>query len=151
MADLHFTYKKQDHSKRIKNSLILNIVISITFGLIVTASSDIKWGVGIALFIFLVQYYKSKQRDKSYISYISIGNDSTTIEYFDGETKKQISGQLKEFRFKKQYAFTKIKTPYLAVYKENELKIKQFETGEWIENKMDEVVDLFNNKTFLNL
>ncbi len=146
MADLHFTYEKQNHSKRTKNSLILNFFISIAFGLIVTASSDIKWGIGIALFVFLVQYYKSKQRDKSYISYISISNDSATIEYFDGETKKQINGRLKEFSFKKQYAFTKIKTPYLAVYKNNELKIKQFENGEWIENKIDEVVDLFNKK-----
>ena len=146
MPDLYFTYEKQNYSKRTKNSLILNIAISIIFGLIVTASSDIKWGAGITLLVFFIQYFKSIRRNKSFINSISIHKDFITIEYLEGETKKQISGQPKEFEFKKQHAFTKIKTPYLAVYKNNELKIKQFEIGEWIENRMDEVVAICNGK-----
>ena len=46
---------------------------------------------------------------------------------------------------KKQIAFNRTRTAYLAIYQNNELKINQFEISDWTESKMDEVIEAFGN------
>jgi hypothetical protein len=143
MINFNFTHNDKDYSKRTKSSLAINIVVSMTIGLVVTLSSDIGWGLGIALFAFIVQYFKSDRWDKTFIFKICFDNENVLIEYFNRETKNTLSGHLNEFTFKKQIAFNRTRTAYLAVYQNNELKIKQFEISDWTESKMDQVINSF--------
>ncbi len=145
MTTFNFTHNDNDYSKRAKSSLTINIVVSIIIGLIVTVSSDIGWGFGIALFVFLVQYFKSDRWDKTFINSISFNNENVTIEYFDRETKNKLSGHVNEFTFKKQIALNRTRTAYLAVYQNKDLKIKQFEISDWTENKIDQVINTFSS------
>ncbi len=143
MINFNFTHNDKDYSKRAKSSLAINIVVSMTIGLVVTLSSDIGWGLGIALFVFIIQYFKSDRWDKTFIFKICFDNENVLIEYFNRETKNTLSGHMNEFTFKKQFALNRTRTAYLAVYQNNELKIKQFEISDWTESKMDQVINSF--------
>jgi hypothetical protein len=145
MINFNFTHNDKDYSKRAKSSLAINIVVSITIGLVVTVSSDIRWGLGLAVFFFTVQYFKSDRWDKTFIFKISFDNENVLIEYFNRDTKNTLSGHMNEFTFKKQIAFNRTRTAYLAIYQNNELKINQFEISDWTESKMDEVIEAFGN------
>ena len=56
-----------------------------------------------------------------------------------------LSGLKKDFLIKKKIAFNRTRTAYLAIYYQTELKIKQFEVGEWNEKLFDKVIGEFNN------
>lgn len=145
MTEFNFKNTDEDYAKRTRSSLTINLVVSIAIGLIVTASSNVGWGIGIALAIFIIQYFKSDRRDNVYINKISFDKQNVSVEFVDHKILNTITGHLSEFNFKKQTALQRTPTPYLAVYQNKELKIKQFEVDEWTENKMDEVINSFTN------
>jgi hypothetical protein len=131
------------YDKRSKSSLIIVISISLLMGLIATWSSNIMFGLLIALFFFSIQYYKSDRWDKTFINNLSFDQENIKIEYQLRNDLKTLQGHTADFKFKKQLAFNKTKTSYLAVYQNDQLKLKQFEIGDWTENKMDDIIKLF--------
>ena len=146
MTIFKFSNNGNDYGKRAKSSLTTNLAVSIAIGLIVSATSDIGWGFGIALFVFLVQYFKSDRWDKTFVNSISIDNQNVTVDYYDRNTKKTLSGHLNNFIFKKKIsALNRTRTPYLTIYQNKDLQIKQFVIGDWTEDKMTEVVNAFKN------
>ena len=144
MTDFNFKNTDEDYAKRTKSSLTINLVVSIILGLIVTASSNAIWGIGIGLLMFIIQYFKADRRDNIYINKISFDKENVSLEFVDHKVVNTITGHLSEFDFKKKAALQKTPTPYLAVYHNNELKIKQFEVGDWTESKMKDVINSFN-------
>ncbi len=151
MINFNFSHNGKDYIKRSNSSLIINIFISIVIGLLITLSTDKLWGFGIASFFFLVQFYKSDRWDKTFINIVSFHNENVTIEYFNRENQSRLSGHVNEFNFIKEIAFNKIRTPYLAVYQNGQLKLKQFEIGDWSESKIDEVIESFKKIYLSNL
>jgi hypothetical protein len=143
MINFNFSYNSKDYIKRSKSSLTINIFISIVIGLLITLATDKLWGFGIASFFFLVQFYKSDRWDKTFINIVSFHNENVTIEYFNRENQIRLTGHLNEFNFIKEIAVNKIRTPYLAVYQNGQLKLKQFAINDWSESKMDEVIASF--------
>ncbi|MCZ2278337.1 MAG: hypothetical protein LC117_10455 [Bacteroidia bacterium] len=144
MTEFNFKNTDEDYAKRTKSSLIINLVVSIIFGLIVTASSNVMWGIGIGLIMFIIQYFKADRRNNVYINKIYFDKENISIEFVDHKVINTITGHLSEFDFKKKAALQRTPTPYLAVYHNNELKIKQFEVDDWTESKMDDVINSFN-------
>jgi hypothetical protein len=144
MTNYHFKNDGLSHSQREKNSLVTNIIISIVLGGIVAFTNNIYWGIGIGLFFFIIQYFKSDRWDKTFISNISFDPQKTNIEFSLRNKNENLNGETNEFKIKKEIAFNKTKTPYLAIYHNSELQIKQFEMGDWTETKMDEVVSAFS-------
>lgn len=128
-------YKKQ-HT----GSLVTNIAVSLVIFFVVIASSNQYYAIAISVFFFIVQQYKSNRWERYFISRIIISHDKITIEYSDKDEKKELSDFTNSIKFEKKLAFNKIKTPYLAVYHNNVIVIKQFALPEWSEKKIDEVI-----------
>lgn len=130
----------KEYKKRHADSLLTNLVISLIIFLVVFASSNQYYAIAISVFFFIVQQYKSNRWDRYFISRIIISHDKITIEYSDKDEKKELSDFTSSIKFEKKLAFNKIKTPYLAVYHNNVIVIKQFVLPEWSEKKIDEVI-----------
>lgn len=144
MTEFIFKNTAEEYTKRTKSSLTIIIIVSIIIGLIVTAASNFMWGIGIGLLNFIIQYFKADRRDNVYINKITFDKERLSIEFVDHKVVNTITGHLSEFNFKKKAALQKTPTPYLAVYHNNELKIKQFEVDDWTESKMDDVINSFH-------
>jgi hypothetical protein len=146
MTNYSFKNDGKTYGQRAKQSFITNLIISFVIGLLVAMFNDMRWGIGIGLFFFIVQYFKSDRWDKTFINNISFDQATTNIEYLNRDKTENLIGATAGFRIKKEIALNKIKTPYLAIYQNNELKIKQFAIGEWTEIKMDELESAFSSK-----
>jgi hypothetical protein len=129
------------YKNRRKSAQIINILLSFAIFVIVAFNSDWKDGLFIALLILTVQYFKSIRWERYFIIQLNQKDDQIFILYKEQDQKKEISGHIKDFIFKKKIAFNRTKTPYLAVYYKNNLLIKQFEIGDWNEKEFDKVID----------
>ena len=143
MTTCEFKNSEGDFAKRTKESLIRNLIISIAIGLFVAFLNEWIWGAVIGLVFFIAQSLKSKRWDKTFIDKIAFDKNYATITYTEQSNLMKLQGNLNDFNFKKKIAFNRTRTAYLAVYYTDSLKLKQFEIGDWSEDKMDEVINLF--------
>jgi hypothetical protein len=134
-------------AKRTRESLMYNFIISAIIGLLVATTSRIINGILIGLLIYCVQYYKSKRWNKTFIDKIVFNEGNVTINYTEQNVPMNMEGSIDNFRFKKKTVLlNRTRTVYLAVYNsDSSLKIKQFEIGDWTEDKMNEVLGSYNN------
>ncbi len=144
MAD--FTLKVVEplnHEDRSRNSQKYNVLITFGIFALVALFSDWKYGLIIAIFFFVVQYFKSSRWDKYFITDVIVNNEQVIIRYKEEKNEKETTGYKNDFKLKKEIAFNRTRTAYLAVYYKEDLLIKQFEIGEWSENVFDEVIAAF--------
>jgi len=131
-------------NNRNNKSVIVIVMISVLVFLIVSSSTSWKYGIVIGLFIFVIQFSKSRRWDRFFIKKIKIENSDFHISYYDEKELKTTIGKCSDFKLKKETALNKTPTFYLAIYYKNNILLKQFEIGEWTNSKMDEIVKLFN-------
>jgi hypothetical protein len=143
MIIFEFINSEGGFAKRTRESLVRNLTISIAIGLVVSFINGWIWGVGIATFFFIVQSFKSKRWDRTFIDKVVFDEGNVTISYTEQNNQKIIEGKLNDFNLKKEIAFNRTRTAYLAIYFLGSLKLKQFEIGDWSEYKMDELINLF--------
>lgn len=136
------TYKKRRY-KSVR--LIALFCIALLF--LSRKESNLLYGLIPVGFLFIVQYYKSSKHDKYLVTKIIIEDDRMQINYFLKSDELFIDGPLDEFSFVKKYEhLNRTPTPYLAIYQNTTLMIKQYQESIWSEKKMDEVVALLNLK-----
>lgn len=123
----------------------LNFIISFLILLLVAKVSDIYYGLLLGFFVFFVQYFKAKRWDRFFITHIHFSGKVLNITYMEETNEKILAGNLEDFEFVKKMAINKTRTPYLSVFYAGELKVKQFEIGQWNEKKFDEVIHCFKN------
>jgi|GEM_PF-3286831 hypothetical protein len=133
--------------QRFKQSYGKVIILSIALTLIAISASASNWiyCLGLGAFVFLVQFYKAYRWNKYFIAYLFFDAENVEIKYKDESKEMTLSGLKKDFLIKKKIAFNRTRIAYLAVYYQTELKIKQFEVGEWNEKLFDKVIGEFNN------
>jgi hypothetical protein len=144
MEKFEFANNKGGFSKRYKKALILNLSISTFIFFVVTSTNDWKWGAVIAMIFFLVQVLKSKRWDNIFIDRIAFDKDTFSVNYTEQNSQIKLDGNLGDFILKKEIAFNRTKTSYLAIYHCGTLKLKQFEIGDWTEAKIDNVIESVN-------
>jgi hypothetical protein len=101
-------------------------------------------GLIIGAFFFAVQFLKLRRWNKYFINYLELKEGKVTIRYIENNYERELQGNKNQFKAKKETAFNRTKTVYLAFHQDNKLKIKQFEMKEWTEKLFDEVVAAFN-------
>lgn len=137
-----YVKETKPYDKRRKDSLIMNLVISLIIFFIVFNNSDQYYGTIISVFVFIIQHYKSNRWNRFFIAKIIFSDGITTVIYSDKNGKKELSDLKTTIRFEKKIAFSKIKNPYLAVFYKDDLIIKQFVVPDWTEKKIDEIIFL---------
>lgn len=143
MAVYTFT-SKRSYQQRFRRSLLTILAISVVAGWLVSIRGDIKMGFGVAFFFFVVQYLKAVRQEKTFINLISIESNLIQIEYQNEGISETLNGSIAEFSFKKKFTFSKTRTPYLVIYQNKELKIRQYLEGDWTEERMDELLTHFS-------
>ncbi|WP_343307294.1 hypothetical protein AAHN97_09235 [Chitinophaga niabensis] len=134
------TYVKR-RSNTFRFTAIITCVILIA-GLLIT---PVTIALGVALIVFLVQYFKLIGRERYRIIAITINDDNLVIQYDDKGKSRSLSGSPTDFRFKKKTTlFNKSKTIYLAVYFQGSLQIKQFEQDELRGPVFDDIIHATN-------
>ena len=145
MKDFILTFQEPtSYLTRNKNSTIINLLFGLGIFVLITITSNWKYGSIISIVFLVIQYYKSSRWDKCFITEIIFNNDNVNIKYIETNQVIELIGHQTEFRFIKRIAFNSTKTLYLAVYFKNELLIKQFVIGEWNENIFDDVIKAFS-------
>jgi hypothetical protein len=142
MASFNLIVDKSGNIKK-RHQLTIVIVVCIIFTLIVTASSNLFYGLIIGGIIFLIQFYKINRAYKYFILEILSDTEGVIVKYMSKNSAFTLNGDVSDFSFKKKIAFNRVKTPYLAVYYKGELKIEQFEEGDWNEQLFDKVISAF--------
>lgn len=144
MADFIFkVVEPSNHKDRSRNSQRFNVLIAFGIFALVALLSDWKYGLIIAIVFFVVQYFKSSRWDKYFITDVIVNNEQAIIRYKEENKEKETTGNKNDFKLKKEIAFNKTRTTYLAVYYKGDLLIKQFEIGEWNEEVFDKVIAVF--------
>src|SRR5689334_9641391 len=131
MTTFEFKNSGGGFAKRTRGSLILNVSISAAIGLFVAPIRGWTYGVIIVLLFFIVQFFKSKRWDNTFIDKIVFDENNATINYTEENNMLKLHGNLSDFSFKKKITFNRTRTAYLAVYYTDSLKMKQFEVGDW--------------------
>lgn len=129
------------YPERKKQSIIVNVIVTLLITFFISTISSWEYGLLIGLFFFCIQLFKSSRWDNNFITYLEIDDFNVKIQFKSRHQVHNLEGNLKDFSFKKKVAFNKTKTVYLAVYYKKELKIRQFEIGDWTEGKFEEVVN----------
>lgn len=138
-----FVYEMREPSsyrERSNSSRRLNFVISAAIFALVSLGSDWKYGLAIAFVFWIVQHLKSSRWDKCFIVCIEKKEGQVTVRYKEGNQQQEITGSVDDFRLKKEIAFNRSRTVYLAIYYKESLLIKQFEIGDWNEEVFDEII-----------
>ena len=140
-----FSFKTNEPKRYITRNIksnIFNAIVCLILGLIIAKFSSGVSGAFFGCIVFIIQFFKSKRWDKYFIKSIAL-NENNLIEiiYQEESEEKELCGENRYFKFKKESAFNKTQTYYLAVYYKDELKIKQFEIGEWTTSKFDEIIE----------
>jgi hypothetical protein len=122
-------------------SLIIIIISSAILTFIVTLGTG--WQIGFLFgsvsVIFLL--IKISDQDRYFITYFCLSDSTVEIEYKEGDDEKFLTGNIKDFSFKKKKVlFEKGRTIYLAISYKNALQLKQYELGEWNEKIFDEII-----------
>jgi len=145
------------YKERKNRNYRFNLIIGFCFCLLVGILSKWIYAIFMSVFFIVVQNFKSDRWDKFFILNINIDNENLHLIYKKEDERIELEGLLSDFKFKKETAFSKVRTVYLAVYFKDRLLLKQFRIGDWNENKIDEFlddyktyalasIDLFDNK-----
>ena len=141
MKDFVFETKEaSSYGERSNSSQRINFLISAGIFAIVTLVSDWKYGLTLAFVFWIVQYFKSSRWDKYFITRIEKSAEHVTINYKEESHQKEISGSIDDFKIKKETAFNRTRTVYLAIYYKESMLLKQFEIGDWNEKVFDEII-----------
>ena len=142
-------FKSTEHKsykEKIKNNLLLNLFISVIIMLLISNISNIIYGLVISLFLFIVQMYKSNNRDKYFIIELDISTDNVKLIYNNKDDLIEINDSKSFFDFKKKIAFNKTRTAYLEIsYKEEKL-LNQYEEGIWNEKEFDLIISILQKE-----
>jgi hypothetical protein len=135
--------QEQSFKKRNKRSRIRILLISIAIFLVVFSLSNWYYSLIIVIIFSIIQLLKAERRNQFFINYFELNNDQVLIKYMYKNQNQILSGEKREFAVKKEVALNRTKTVYLAIYKEDNLQIKQFEIDEWTEKVFDDIVLAF--------
>ena len=140
---MYFT-DTEGYKDRKRVSLLWIVIFSALTFLLATAMSDWTYGLGFAAFLFAVQYFEFTGAYNYYILSLTICDGQLELVYNDQTEKKSVKDDAALFKFKKKSAFSKTRVTYMNVYYKEALLLKQDESGEWTENKFDEVLATTN-------
>jgi len=128
------------YGERNRSSMKVNFLVSVAIFILVTVVSDWKYGLVLGFVFWVVQYFKSYRWDKSFITSIEHKDGQVMIKYKNENQQKEISGNIEDFKIKKETAFNRTRTVYLAIYFKNAPLLKQFEIGDWNEKVFDKII-----------
>jgi hypothetical protein len=129
-----------NYEERGNSSKRFNFLISFGIFALVSLGSGWKYGLAIAFVFWFVQYIKSSRWDKYFIVCIEKKDGQVKVRYKEENQQKEIIGSIEDFKIKKEIAFNRSRTVYLAFYYKESLLLKQFEIGDWNEKVFDEII-----------
>jgi hypothetical protein len=99
-------------------------------------------------FFFVLNFFEYRSWSRFFITSIRKTAGILYLEYYDGDEKKNIEGDIALFSFEVKRLWYKIRGDalYLAVTYQGELKLKQFLIEDVDEGVIRKVVDMMNDK-----
>lgn len=137
-SSVNKTYKERI-IEDIKGVLVILVIVFLVLLLFVKIFLAILLS-GIITFIHFCEFVSW---NRYYVTNLHIKEEIVEISYKDKDQIKNISGNQKDFHFKKKYVWYKLKSniPYLEVYYKNSLLLRQFESGDWKEPVFNKVIN----------
>ena len=144
-----FNYKTQivgyDYKSIISNKITMNLVYSFILLVVIVCVGTYPYSILMWLVFPVTQILMSLNEYRFFISEMVIEDEFVKMFFFDKGVNVIIEGPLSEFKFKKRFAISRTREPYLAVYFKNIKVVEQFLDAtkiDWIEEYFNILVEL---------
>ena len=130
--------------KKRRKMTITTIAIFCIVMLLLAARNNFAIAMLLVGLVFMLSYYRSIKSDTYLLTNLKIHNDQISIRYFKKDEQFELHGHIHEFTIRKQHEIlSKTPTPFLSIYHNNILIVKQYTTTVWSSDKMEDVAEYF--------